>query len=81
LTSDTDLSADAPIEPLTPNALAAHALSAFERVVASTPGFRLRSGQQEMARQVAQTLSLADLGECPAPTKAIAVIQAGTGVG
>ena len=34
-----------------------------------------------MAACVAATLSRADLGEHAAPTKAIAVIQAGTGVG
>jgi ATP-dependent DNA helicase DinG len=34
-----------------------------------------------MAHCVAETLALADLGECDDPTKAIAVIQAGTGVG
>jgi len=34
-----------------------------------------------MAECVADTLARADLGECDDPTKAIAVIQAGTGVG
>jgi len=34
-----------------------------------------------MAKCVADTLSRADLGECDNPSKAIAVIQAGTGVG
>lgn len=50
-------------------------------MVAATPGFRTRAGQREMAQCVAQTLATADLGEHDAPTKAIAVIQAGTGVG
>ena len=69
--------------PLTPaaQALSLHALAAFERVVSSTPGFRLRPGQHDMAQRVASTLAAADLGEHPTPTKAIAVIQAGTGVG
>ncbi len=61
--------------------LAAHALEAFERVVGATPGFRARPGQHDMAQSIASTLSQADLGEHPNPTKAITVIQAGTGVG
>ena len=61
--------------------LQALALDAFERVVAQTSGFRVRAGQHAMAERVAQTLSQATLGEHPTPTKAIAVIQAGTGVG
>ena len=61
--------------------LSLHALAAFERVVTATPGFRLRPGQHDMAQRVANTLAAADLGEHPNPTKAIAVIQAGTGVG
>jgi ATP-dependent DNA helicase DinG len=65
----------------TESTLAAHALAAFERVVSSTSGFKTRSGQHAMAEVVAQTLAAADLGEHPNPTKAIAVIQAGTGVG
>ena len=63
------------------SALAAHALAAFDTVVGTTAGFRARPGQHAMAACVADTLSRADLGEHPAPTKAIAVIQAGTGVG
>ena len=61
--------------------LARHALAAFEQVVGSTAGFRRRPGQHQMAQAVAATLSQATLGEHPHPTKAIAVIQAGTGVG
>jgi ATP-dependent DNA helicase DinG len=61
--------------------LSTHALAAFEQVVGSTPGFRSRPGQHDMAQRIASTLAMADLGEHPAPTKAIAVIQAGTGVG
>jgi ATP-dependent DNA helicase DinG len=56
-------------------------LSAFERVVDTTPGFRARPGQQAMAECIATTLSQVDLGDHPAPQSAIAVIQAGTGVG
>lgn len=68
--------------PPTPTtALAAHALQAFHAMVQATPGFRLREGQHAMADCVAHTLAQADLGEHPSPTKAIAVIQAGTGVG
>jgi len=62
-------------------ALAQHALRAFEQVVGSTSGFRRRLGQHQMAETVAATLAQADIGEHPNPTKAIAVIQAGTGVG
>jgi ATP-dependent DNA helicase DinG len=62
-------------------ALAQHALQAFDQVVGSTSGFRSRSGQRNMAQVVAATLAQADLGDHPHPTKAIAVIQAGTGVG
>ena len=60
---------------------AQYALAAFEHVVGHTSGFRARPGQHAMAQCVADTLSRADLGECDNPTKAIAVIQAGTGVG
>lgn len=82
-----DLTADLPSAPAAralsaeAQGLAAHALAAFEKVVGGTPGFRLRPGQHAMAQCVAATLSAADLGEHPSPTKAIAVIQAGTGVG
>jgi ATP-dependent DNA helicase DinG len=61
--------------------LAESALAAFEGVVGATPGFRPRAGQHAMAACVASTLARADLGEHATPTKAIAVIQAGTGVG
>ncbi|PWW46914.1 ATP-dependent DNA helicase DinG [Melaminivora alkalimesophila] len=61
------------------------ALQAFEAVVQSTPGFRAREGQRRMAEQVAQTFGQADLGKAEdeehQPARAIAVIQAGTGVG
>lgn len=64
---------------------ATEALESFESVVASIPGFRLREGQHKMAAQIAQTLASAQLGKvedgAPDPQRAIAVIQAGTGVG
>jgi ATP-dependent DNA helicase DinG len=64
---------------------ATEALESFDAVVASIPGFRLREGQRKMAAQIAHTLSLAHLGKveegAPDPPKAIAVVQAGTGVG
>ena len=61
--------------------LAQHGLTAFEKLVGSTAGFKSRPGQHHMARCVAQTLAQADLGEHADPTTSIAVIQAGTGVG
>ena len=65
----------------TPETLSAHALQSFEQMMHKTPGFKMRDGQHAMAECLADTLSKADLGECAVPTKAIAVIQAGTGVG
>jgi ATP-dependent DNA helicase DinG len=65
----------------TPADLSAHALHTFEKMLQTTPSFKIREGQHAMATCVADTLSRADLGECAAPDKAIAVIQAGTGVG
>lgn len=75
------LSSDFSSLPPANAALAQHALRAFEQVVGSTSGFRRRAGQHQMAETVAATLAQADIGEHPNPTKAIAVIQAGTGVG
>lgn len=63
------------------------ALQSFDAVVSATEGFRSRAGQRLMAEQVARTFSRATLGKVdeesgePAPTRSIAVIQAGTGVG
>ena len=63
------------------------ALQSFDAVVSATEGFRSRAGQRLMAEQVARTFSSATLGKVdeesgePAPTRSIAVIQAGTGVG
>jgi ATP-dependent DNA helicase DinG len=61
-------------------------LQSFDAVVQATPGFRSRLGQRRMAEQVAHTLSQASLGKpeegsSDTPQRAIAVIQAGTGVG
>jgi ATP-dependent DNA helicase DinG len=60
-------------------------LQAFDAVVQSAEGFRGRAGQRGMAEQVARTFSQAQLGKVDEeegePTRAIAVIQAGTGVG
>lgn len=60
-------------------------LESFDDVVASIPGFRSRDGQRRMAGQVAATFSSAQLGkvddDAAAPERAIAVVQAGTGVG
>ncbi|MGN1056930.1 MAG: ATP-dependent DNA helicase DinG [Comamonas sp.] len=64
---------------------AEQALESFDAVVASIAGFRVREGQRKMAAQIAQTLSQAQLGKveegAPEPQRAIAVVQAGTGVG
>ena len=64
---------------------AASALQAFDEVVQASEGFRSREGQRGMAERVADTLAAATLGksedEDDEPTRAIAVIQAGTGVG
>ncbi len=61
--------------------LAELALGAFERMVAATPGFRTRPGQQAMAQQIASALSGVTLGEQAEPSQTLCVIQAGTGVG
>ena len=64
---------------------AEEALNSFDAVVGAMSGFRSRDGQRKMAAQVAKTLSEAQLGKFdeddPDPRKAIAVVQAGTGVG
>ncbi len=69
--------------------LAQLALQAFDDAVAASGSFRDRPGQRLMAQQVARTFSEATLGKADdededggaEPTRAIAVIQAGTGVG
>ncbi len=72
---------------------AAQALQSFDAVVGATEGFRSRAGQRRMAEQVAHTFARAQLGkleeggdeasagDAPPPTRSIAVVQAGTGVG
>lgn len=64
---------------------AEEALNSFDAVVDAMPGFRSRDGQRKMAAQIAKTLSEAQLGKVdegePEPRRAIAVVQAGTGVG
>lgn len=61
-------------------------LGAFDTVVGRLAGFRARDGQRAMAQAVARALSRGELGEPPGerlddPARAIAVVQAGTGVG
>lgn len=82
----TDEPTDRPSGPLAREALA---LGAFDHVVSRLDGFRARAGQREMAAHIAETLSLVDWpakpekGDDPPPAgpRAIAVVQAGTGVG
>ena len=64
-----------------PHSLTSAAIGAFENLLAATLGFRPREGQTAMAHHIAHTLANADLGDCESPQKAIAVVQAGTGVG
>jgi ATP-dependent DNA helicase DinG len=69
---------------LSPEEATAAGLRAFDDAVAASPGFRGRAGQRSMAERVARTLGAATLGkveEGDEPVRAIAVIQAGTGVG
>ncbi|WP_394787464.1 ATP-dependent DNA helicase DinG [Rhodoferax sp.] len=65
--------------------IAQSALAAFDKVVSAAGDFRSRPGQRLMAERVAQTFSEASLGkmenDSDVPLRAIAVIQAGTGVG
>jgi len=67
-----------------PSPWADEALQQFDAVVQASAGFRPRAGQRSMAAQVAHTFSQATLGKAEgseAPERAIAVVQAGTGVG
>ncbi|WP_042422109.1 ATP-dependent DNA helicase DinG [Comamonas granuli] len=67
-----------------PSPWADEALQQFDAVVQASAGFRPRAGQRSMAAQVARTFSQATLGKAEgseAPARAIAVVQAGTGVG
>lgn len=70
--------------------LAREALAAFDHMVANSGQLRPRYGQRLMAEQVACTFAEVDLGRLSdesgsgpvtEPVRAIAVIQAGTGVG
>ena len=69
--------------------LAHQALACYDRLLQLDPGLRPRPGQRLMAGQVALTFSQADLGPPQPgsalpetqPRRALAVIQAGTGVG
>lgn len=63
------------------NPTAKIAFEAYETVLGGDPVFKSRPGQRDMARQVAKTFASGTLGESEAPTRSIAVIQAGTGVG
>lgn len=86
-TPTPDLSAP-PSGPLAREALA---LGAFDHVVGRMAGFRVREGQREMAAHIAATLSSVvwppkpekgEVAPLPQPgERAIAVVQAGTGVG
>ena len=90
--SPADTAADAAAAPRGPLAREALALAAFDHLVAHSSGFRARPGQRDMAAHIAETLSLVDWpvteDSTPAPAatappgeRAIAVVQAGTGVG
>jgi ATP-dependent DNA helicase DinG len=77
------------LPPSGPLAREALALGAFDHLVAHSSGFRSRPGQREMAAHIAETLSVVSwpteengAASTPPPEeRAIAVVQAGTGVG
>ena len=68
-----------------PEEISRLALDAFDYAVDAAGSFRDRPGQRLMAEKVAHTFSIATLGKTEEggdePVRAIAVIQAGTGVG
>ncbi|MFI5445694.1 ATP-dependent DNA helicase DinG [Polaromonas sp. UC242_47] len=68
-----------------PDEISRLALAAFDHAVGASATFRDRPGQRLMAEKVAQTFGAATLGKTEGdgdePVRAIAVIQAGTGVG
>ncbi|WP_029524788.1 ATP-dependent DNA helicase DinG [Polaromonas glacialis] len=68
-----------------PDEIARLAMQAFDHAVDASGAFRDRPGQRLMAEKVAQTFSTATLGRVEEdddePIRAIAVVQAGTGVG
>ncbi len=84
-----DPETDTAAPPRGPLAREALALAAFDHLVAHASGFRSRPGQREMAAHIAETLSVVDwpdaeevkVVEGPPGARAIAVVQAGTGVG
>ena len=71
--------------PMLPDDIARLGLQAFDQAVGGSGVFRDRPGQRLMAEKVADTFSSATLGRLEEggddPVRAIAVIQAGTGVG
>jgi len=88
MTDSTAAPSRAPSDPLSP-------LDAFEHAVHNL-GFRRRDGQREMAEHIVATIGVVDLTQPPPedaigansdhadvgpPQRAIAVVQAGTGVG
>ena len=68
-----------------PDDIARLAIQAFDQAVGASGIFRDRPGQRLMAEKVAHTFSIATLGRVEEgaddPVRAIAVVQAGTGVG
>ena len=68
-----------------PDDIARLGLQAFDQALGASGVFRDRPGQRLMAEKVAQTFSIATLGRVEEgagePVRAIAVVQAGTGVG
>ena len=68
-----------------PDDIARLGLQAFDQALGASGVFRDRPGQRLMAERVAQTFSSATLGRVEEgagdPVRAIAVVQAGTGVG
>jgi len=88
-TTTTTTESSQPAAPRGPLAREALALAAFDHLVSHSSGFRSRPGQREMAAHIAETLSVvgwpdaeeAKLADAPPGDRAIAVVQAGTGVG
>lgn len=57
-------------------------LAAYDVVLGRAAGFRPRPGQRAMAAAAAQALAAGELGDTPEePRRAVALVQAGTGVG
>jgi len=92
MSEHTTPAAEPATPPRGPLAREALALAAFDHLVAHSSGFRARAGQRDMAAHIAETLSLVDwpntddaaspaAADAPPGERAIAVVQAGTGVG